>query len=125
MCRTRVLVADDEPTIRDILRRLLLHEGFCVLEARDGVEALSAARNCDAQVIVMDINMPRMSGIEALRQLRDDPRFARTPTLLISGNVAGPRLMGLGRIADTLYLSKPFNLDQILQAIADMARERQ
>lgn len=125
MCQTRILVVDDEPDIRTILRRLLMREGFCVAEAGDGLEAIDAAQRCDVQAIVMDINMPRMTGIEALRQLRDDPRFARTPTLLISGNVAGPSLMGLGRIDDTLYLSKPFNLDQALQTIVDMARKGQ
>src|SRR5690349_15597279 len=64
MIGNRVLVADDEPHIRNILRRLLLGDGFCVCEAGDGRETLAAAAHCDVDVIVMDILMPELSGAE-------------------------------------------------------------
>jgi CheY-like chemotaxis protein len=122
MCRTRVLIADDEPDIRTILRRLLVREEFCVAEAGDGVEALSAAQNCDVQVIVMDINMPRMNGTEALWKLRELPRFARTPVVLMTGNYVGSHYSGPAQIADVLLFPKPLNLDQLLHAIQELAQ---
>src|SRR5437867_193303 len=82
----RILIADDEPDIRNVLRRLLLSEGFCVCEAGDGYEALAAANTCEVSVIVIDILMPGMNGSEAIRTLRANPRFARTPILIITGH---------------------------------------
>jgi CheY-like chemotaxis protein len=87
----RILIADDEPDIRNVLRRLLLSEGFCVCEAGDGYEALAAVNTCEVSVIVMDILMPGMNGSEAIRYLRANPRFATTPILIITGHSAsGP-----------------------------------
>src|SRR6476619_5545310 len=86
MCQARILVADDETDIRNILRRLLLSEGFCVCEAGNGIEALAAAEHCDIDLVLLDITMPRMSGTEAVRELRANPRHASTPIILMTGN---------------------------------------
>jgi CheY-like chemotaxis protein len=117
MCRSRVLVVDDEPDIRTILRRLLLRAGFCVAEAGDGVEALDAAQHCDVDMIVMDINMPRMTGTEAVRRLRAMPRFATTPIMIITGNALGPLSAAPSQVGDLMLFPKPLNLDQVLTAI--------
>jgi len=113
----RVLVADDEPNIRNILRRLLLSDGFCVCEAGDGVEALSAAEHCNLNLIIMDILMPELSGSETIRRLRANPRYATTPIILITGS---PVVQPLGQpyaLGDMTLLTKPLNLDHLLNTI--------
>ena len=114
MCRARILVADDETDIRNILRRLLLSEGFCVCEAGNGIEALAAAEHCDVDLVLIDITMPRMTGTEAVRQLRAKPRYASTPIMLMSGNVPA----GIaGQLGDIMLFPKPLDLTQVLSAI--------
>ena len=113
----RILIADDEPHIRTILRRLLLSAGFCVCEAADGYEALIAADRCEVSVIVMDMLMPGMNGSEAIRSLRTNPRFASTPILIITGHAAlQPQQWAEPRNRIQL-LTKPLNLDQLLSTV--------
>jgi CheY-like chemotaxis protein len=119
MCGHRVLVADDEPDIRNILRRTLLGAGFCVCEAGNGAEALAVAEHCDVNVILMDVMMPRMSGTEAVRQLRANPRFAHIPVVFITASVATPAQPS--QVGDMLLLSKPLNLDQLLTTVHQLA----
>jgi CheY-like chemotaxis protein len=114
MCRARILIADDETDIRNILRRLLLSEGFCVCEAGNGIEALAVAEHCNIDLALLDITMPRMSGTEAVRELRANPRHASTPIMLMTGNVPAGAASQLG---DIILFPKPLDLIQVLGAI--------
>ena len=119
MCRARILVADDEADIRNILRRLLMSEGFCVCEAGNGIEALAAAEHCDIDLALLDITMPRMSGTEAVLQLRANPRHAGTPIMLMSGNVSAGTA---GQLGDIMLFPKPLDFTQLLSAIQQATR---
>ena len=114
MCGARILVADDETDIRNILRRLLLSEGFCVCEAGNGIEALAAAENCDIDLAILDITMPRMTGTEAIRELRAKPRYATTPIMLMTGHAPAGIASQLG---DIMLFPKPLDLSHVLSAI--------
>ena len=114
MCRGRILVADDETDIRNILRRLLLSEGFCVCEAGNGIEALAAAEHCDIDLILLDITMPRMSGTEAVRELRAKPRYATTPIMLMTGHAPAGLASQLG---DIMLFPKPLDLSYVISTI--------
>ena len=124
MCRHRILIADDESDIRDILRRLLLSEGFCVCEAANGLEALAAAEQCEVDLILIDITMPRMSGAEAVRQLRGNPRFAETPIIMMTGSALGVPAGAYSQIGGITLFRKPLDLDQVLIAIRQAIRPR-
>jgi CheY-like chemotaxis protein len=119
MCRARILVADDETDIRNILRRLLLSEGFCVCEAGNGIEALAAAEHCDIDLILLDITMPRMTGTEAVRELRSKPRYAATPIMLMTGHAPTGIASQLG---DIMLFPKPLDLQHMLTAIKHAVR---
>ncbi len=114
MCRGRILVADDETDIRNILRRLLLSEGFCVCEAGNGIEALAVAEHCDIDLMLIDITMPRMTGTEAVRELRAKPRYATTPIMLMTGHAPAGLASQLG---DIMLFPKPLDLLRMLNAI--------
>ena len=120
MCGHRVLVADDEPDIRNILRRTLLGAGFCVCEAGNGAEALAVAANCDVSLILMDVMMPRMSGTEAVRHLRANPRFAHIPVVFITAGSTATSAQP-SKIGDMMLLSKPLNLEQLLTTVHQLA----
>jgi CheY-like chemotaxis protein len=118
----RILIADDEPDIRNVLRRLLLSEGFCVCEAGDGYEALAAANTCEVSAIVMDILMPGMNGNEAIRTLRANPRFATTPILIITGHTALQPQQWADPRSGIRLLTKPLNLDQMLATVHQLVQ---
>ena len=112
----RILIADDEPDIRNVLRRLLLSEGFCVCEA------LAAVDTCAVSVIVMDMLMPGMSGSEAIRTLRANPRFARTPILIITGHTGLRPQQWADPRSGIQVLTKPLNLDQVLTTVHQLVQ---
>ena len=106
---TTILVVDDEPSIVELVRFTLEDADVRVVEASDGAEALILARRVKPDLVLLDVQMPRLDGLEVCRQLRREPAFARTPIIMLtaSGQQAD-RSRGLGAGADE-YLTKPFS----------------
>jgi chemosensory pili system protein ChpA (sensor histidine kinase/response regulator) len=101
-----VMVVDDSLTVRRIAGRLLTREGYAVVEARDGVEALEQLQHAIPQVMLLDIEMPRMDGFELAAQLRSMEHFAHLPIIVVSTrDRPEDRLRGLKVGADA-YLTK-------------------
>jgi diguanylate cyclase (GGDEF)-like protein len=110
----RVLVADDDEDIRTYLEVTLSLNGFEVVEAWDGVDALEKARRGEPDVILLDVMMPRMNGLEVLRRLREDARTAHLPIVLLTARgQSTDTVEGLDAGADG-YLTKPFDADVLL-----------
>ena len=100
-----ILVADDDPAIRDVLRELLRREGYRVKTAADGEEALRLLASEKIHLVVMDVMMPRVSGLAATVRLREK---SNVPVLILSAKAEGTdRVLGLDAGADD-YLVKPF-----------------
>jgi two-component system response regulator MprA len=116
----RILVVDDEPAVRESLERSLRFEGYEVVAAGDGVEALERVRTDRPDAVVLDVLMPRLDGLEACRRLRaagDD-----LPVLLLTARDAvGDRVNGLDVGADD-YLVKPFALEELLARLRALLR---
>ena len=83
MTSPSVLVCDDEPNLRELIR-VSLGPGWAVHEASDGEEALSAARSLQPDLVVLDLMMPRLSGLEVLAKLKNDPQLERTRVLVVT-----------------------------------------
>ncbi len=110
----RVLIADDDDDIRAYLEITLGLAGYDVVQARDGVEALELARTSRPDIVVLDVMMPRMDGLETLRQLREDARTDYLPVVLLTARVQRQdAIQGLDRGADD-YITKPFDADELL-----------
>lgn len=124
--RSRLLVADDNADMRRYLARLL-SERYDVQMAPDGRAALAAARMCPPDLILSDIMMPHLDGIDLLREIRTDPVLKTIPVILLSARAGEEsRLEGLLKGADD-YLIKPFNARELLARVAvhlDMVRLR-
>jgi two-component system response regulator MprA len=116
----RLLVVDDEPAVRDALRRALAAEGYDVDEAADGVAALRAIALAEPDAVVLDVLMPGADGLEVTRRLRADGR--RVPILLLTArDQVGDRVAGLDAGADD-YLPKPFALEELLARLRALLR---
>ncbi len=109
-----ILVIDDDPSIRDVLTRLLGPEGFAVHTAVDGVEGLAQARALRPAIIILDVLMPRLDGWEVLRALKTDPDLAATPVIMLT--MVDDQQIGLALGAADV-LSKPFERDQMLTVL--------
>jgi DNA-binding response OmpR family regulator len=123
--RKRILVADDEIYIVHILEFTLTMEGYEVLTAADGEEALRRVENDRPDLVVLDIMMPKMDGYEVLRRMRADQDSRQTPVILLSAKGRPiDRETGLDTGADD-YIVKPFSPRRLLEKIQDLLdRER-
>ncbi|MER6200866.1 response regulator transcription factor [Streptomyces sp. NPDC001586] len=116
----RILVVDDEPAVREALRRSLAFEGYAVQTAVDGLDALDRAASYSPDLIVLDIQMPRMDGLTAARRLR--AAGSVTPVLMLTArDTVGDRVTGLDAGADD-YLVKPFELDELFARVRALLR---
>ena len=117
----RVLVIEDDTEITDALRRSLRHEGYEVRTAGDGVEALDTAAEFIPDLVVLDLGLPRLDGIEVCRQLRAD---GDVPILILTARTeTDDRVTGLDSGADD-YLVKPFSFDELLARVRALARRQ-
>lgn len=113
----RVLVADDNPQILELLEAYLEPLGLEVLTAADGQEALDAVEANTPDFILLDIMMPKRSGFEVCRMLKDDPRFRTIPIVMITAlNEEGDIERAKESGADD-YLSKPVNKNELLDRV--------
>lgn len=117
-----ILVVDDEEDLLDLLQYNLENEGFGTLLARDGVQALNAAREHDPDLIILDIMMPNMDGIETCRRLRKDAHLRTIPIMMLTArSEEEDQVAGLDVGAD-IYLSKPISVSVILSQAKALLR---
>jgi two-component system response regulator MprA len=118
--RSHILVVDDEPALRDALESSLAFEGYQVSTAADGIEALDAIAELRPDLVLLDVMMPRLDGLSAVRRLRS--RGDHIPVLMLTARDAvGDRVTGLDVGADD-YLPKPFELDELLARVRALLR---
>jgi len=116
----RILVADDDQAVRESLRRSLTFNGYEVVVAADGAEALEKARSDQPDLVLLDVNMPELDGLEVCRQIRASG--SEVPVLMLTARVeVGDRVLGLDAGADD-YLPKPFALEELLARIRALLR---
>ncbi len=114
----KVLVIDDSNTIRRSAEIFLKQGGYQVLLAEDGFDALSKVNDHEPNVVFCDILMPRLDGYQTCAIIKRNPKFARTPVIMLSSK-DGLFDKARGRMVGSQdYLTKPFTKDQLLQAVA-------
>jgi twitching motility two-component system response regulator PilH len=115
-----VVIADDSPTLRRIVSSVLTREGFEVVQAEDGVEAVQAVLRTMPDAVVLDVQMPRVSGYVTARLLKDDWQTADIPIVLLTSlDAASDRYWGAHAGADR-YLTKDFEAPQLVEAVREV-----
>jgi chemosensory pili system protein ChpA (sensor histidine kinase/response regulator) len=112
-----VMVVDDSLTVRKITARLLEREGYRVLTAKDGVDALEQMKDALPAVMLVDIEMPRMDGFDLTRQVRADPRTRHVPIIIISSRTAEKHRNQAMQLGVNAFLGKPYPENELLHAI--------
>lgn len=115
-----VVIADDSPTLRRIVTSVLSREGFDVVPAEDGVEAVQTVFRTMPDLVILDVQMPRVSGYVAARLLKDDWQTADIPVVLLTSlDAASDRYWGMQTGAEH-YLTKDFEAPQLVEAVREM-----
>ena len=122
--RTFVLVVDDSITVRRVTQRLLERNGMRVLTARDGMDAITLLQDHVPDVILLDIEMPRMDGYEVAGHLRNDPRLRAVPIIMITSRVGEKHRARAIELGVNDYLGKPYQENQLLDAIEPLVEAR-
>ncbi|HEX3139135.1 MAG TPA: response regulator, partial [Rhizobacter sp.] len=112
-----VLVVDDSLTVRRVTQRLLVREGYRVVLAKDGIEALERLAEDLPQVVLSDIEMPRMDGFDLVRNIRGDARLRGLPVIMITSRIAQKHRDYAAELGVDHYLGKPYSEEDLLALI--------
>ena len=116
MTRT-ILTVDDSTSMRQMVKATLISAGYGVVEAADGQEALDYARENSVDLVISDVNMPRMDGITLIGELRQLPAYRLVPMLMLTTESSQEKKMEGKRMGATGWIVKPFNPTQLLATL--------
>ncbi len=123
--KEKILIVEDNPQNMRLLEMVLRAKNYTLLKATDGEEALDMAVREQPDLIIMDMQLPKMSGLEVTRKLRETPAFSYTPIIAITAYaMRGDRERVIESGCDA-YLSKPINTRELPEMIAEMLLQRQ
>ncbi|RJX33763.1 MAG: response regulator [Oxalobacter sp.] len=114
-----VMVVDDSLTVRRVTQRFLQREGYQVVLAKDGVDALEKLQDVKPDVMLVDIEMPRMDGFDLIRNVRSDSRVSKTPIIMITSRTASKHRNYAMELGANEYYGKPFQEQQLLDSIEE------
>ena len=115
-----VMIVDDSLTVRKVTSRLLQREGFDVVTAKDGVDALQVLEEQTPDIILLDIEMPRMDGFEFTRTMKAEPKNAHIPIIMITSRTAEKHRNRAAELGVDLYLGKPYQEEELLRTLRDI-----
>ena len=117
MDRKKILLVDDEEYIIKMNMLRMVDSNYDVISANDGEEALEKAEKEAPNLILLDVMMPRMDGLQTLVKLKGNPRTSRIPVVMLSG-MGGKSVLNKARISGAAdFIEKPFNAEMLLEAI--------
>ncbi len=115
-----ILVADDEWEVRELVRTILEWENYVVVEAKDGEDALAQARATQPDLILLDVRMPKMNGLDVLESLQADLALASIPVIMLSVLTNYPQVGTALRNGATAYVPKPFEIPELARLVKDV-----
>ncbi|HYT85738.1 MAG TPA: Hpt domain-containing protein [Burkholderiales bacterium] len=119
-----IMVVDDSLTVRKVTGRLLERQGYLVVTARDGVEAMQKLQELIPDVMLVDIEMPRMDGFDLTRNVRADKRLSQVPIIMITSRTADKHQNYAKEIGVSHFLGKPYQEDDLIEKISGFLKER-
>ncbi len=117
--KKKVLVAEDSSVIQNLTKRILQFQNYEITSVRDGQQVLDTMKDEQYDVILMDINMPKMNGMECSRAIRDmkDPEKSKTPIIAISGNAMNYTEEDFKNAGINEFVQKPIDFDQLVETV--------
>jgi CheY-like chemotaxis protein len=122
---TKVLVAEDNPVNRELLRELLENRGYSVIEACNGQEALDMVEQSQPDLLLLDIGMPVLDGFTVIRRIRQNPSLATLPVLAVTAYAMRDDRNNVLNAGFDGYLSKPINARELANELERLLRKRE
>lgn len=119
--KKRVMTVDDSRTMREMVALTLRKASFDVLEAEDGQQALSMLKTASVDVIITDLNMPKVDGVALIRALRDDPKWRTVPILMLTTESDSTKKAAGKSAGATGWLVKPFDPAKLIDVVNRVA----
>jgi two-component system chemotaxis response regulator CheY len=119
---SHILAVDDSPSMREMVALALKSAGFTVTSAIDGEDALKTARTKAFDLILSDVNMPKMDGISLIKALREEPAYRHTPILMLTTESSAERKREGKAAGATGWIVKPFDPDQLVATMQRVLR---
>lgn len=118
----KVLIAEDSSVIQNLTKRILQAQNYEIFSAKNGVQVLQMLEKDSYDIILMDINMPKMNGMECAQKIRvlNDPIKAKIPIMAITGNAQNYSKEDFNNSGINEYLQKPLNFDQLVEMVKDL-----
>lgn len=118
--KKQVLIADDSQSSRDLLRFILERSGCDVIEAQDGEQALMLAVDCNSDLFILDLNLPRLDGYCVASELRRQPAFIQTPIVALSADITQTDSARMTAAGFSAFLSKPIPPAALRKCISEL-----
>lgn len=120
---TKIMVVDDDEKVVDLLRITLESEGYEVIPAFDGEDAIKKIENERPDLILLDIMMPKIDGWEVCRKVKDDRKLRTIPVVMLTAKTQPTdRLLGIHACGADDYITKPFEIEQIVEKVKDLLK---
>ena len=118
----KVLIAEDSSVIQNLTKKILQIQNYDIFSAKNGVQVLDMISKDQFDIILMDINMPKMDGMECARQIRalDDERNSQIPIVAITGNAMNYSMDDFKEAGINDYLQKPLNFDTLVDTVKNL-----
>ncbi len=120
-----IMVVDDNPDIVTIVKTILVGKGYVVQSAFSGQEVLSLLKEQKPELIILDIMMPQINGLEVLTRLKGDPGTASIPVILLTAKVQYEDVLGGYKLGADYYITKPFTITQLMTGINSLLSKDQ
>jgi DNA-binding response OmpR family regulator len=120
----RILIVDDEAPVADLLEHALKQEGYEVARAADGMEAMNRLHVFRPDVVIMDIMMPRLDGVQTTRLLRRNRNYGDTVIVALSARTDEPAREAMREAGANLYMRKPFTIARLVERIRELLDAR-
>ncbi len=121
MSRKKVLIVDDSETIRQQVAVALEAAGFGIVEAQDGIDGLECLEQHELCMVILDINMPRMNGLELLERMRENPKHASIPVLMLTTEAQHSMIERAKKAGAKGWLIKPVKMPHLVNAVTRLA----
>src|ERR1700680_333800 len=116
----RILVAEDDPALRRLIEMLLSNQGYDVRAVGDGADALETVAEWAPDALVVDVMMPRLSGLSVCRELRAQPQFATVPIIPLTARCFDEDIQKVMELGGIEFMNKPFNPRQLMSALEEL-----
>lgn len=120
----RILIVDDEAPVADLLEQALRQEGYEVTRAEDGMEAMNRIQAFEPDVVIMDVMMPRLDGVQTTRLLRRNRNFRDVVIVALSARTDQPARDAMREAGANLYMRKPFTIARLVERVRELLDAR-